>query len=49
MVLIFDDIDGRHPDLSPGSPDIARVVSVTAALGPALTPSPGLSAPPAPG
>jgi hypothetical protein len=46
-VLVFDDIDGRHPDLSPGSPDTGLVVAMAAALGPVLTPCPVASAPPA--
>ena len=45
VVLVFDDIDGRHPGLSPGSPDIGHVVAMTAALGPVLTPCPVASAP----
>ncbi len=47
VVLVFDDIDGRHPDLSPGSADTGRVVAMTAALGTVLTPCPVASAPPA--
>lgn len=31
-MLIFDDIDGRHPALAPGSPDAGRVVAMTAGL-----------------
>lgn len=45
VVLVFDDIDGRHPDLSPGSPDVGRVVALAAGLGPVLTPCPVGSAP----
>lgn len=40
MVLVLADIDGRHPDLSPGSPDIPRVVRAITAMTRALTPSP---------
>ena len=40
VVLVFDDIDGRHPDLSPGSHDVGHIVAMTAALGPILTPCP---------
>ena len=38
IVLIFDDIDGRHPVLAPGSPDTGRVVAMPAA--PAADPDP---------
>jgi Ser/Thr protein kinase RdoA (MazF antagonist) len=44
-VLVFDDIDGRHADLSPGSPDVGPVVTAIAALESALTPCPVPSAP----
>ncbi|MGH3799516.1 MAG: hypothetical protein ACRDTD_05150 [Pseudonocardiaceae bacterium] len=30
VVLAFDDIAGRHPQLSPGSPDIGPVVTTIA-------------------
>ncbi|MEU9884334.1 phosphotransferase [Sphaerisporangium sp. NPDC051011] len=45
VVLIFDDIEGRHPDLSPGSPDVPRVVAAVAGLAEVLTPSPLPQAP----
>lgn len=40
VVLVFDDVEGRHPDLSPGSADIGRVVDAVTAMSRALTPSP---------
>jgi aminoglycoside phosphotransferase (APT) family kinase protein len=45
IVLIFDDIDGRYPALAPGSPDISRVVAMTAGLAALLTPCPVAAAP----
>jgi aminoglycoside phosphotransferase (APT) family kinase protein len=45
VVLVFDDIDGRHADLTPGSPDIARVVDMVASLAAALTPCPAPDVP----
>jgi hypothetical protein len=39
VVLVFDDIDGRHADLSPGSPDVGPVVAAVAALEGVLTPA----------
>lgn len=39
-VLIFDAVAGRHPDLSPGSADIPRVVDAITAMSRALTPCP---------
>lgn len=47
MVLIFDDIDGRHPDLSPGSTDVPTVASALSDMAELLTPSPLPSLPPA--
>jgi Phosphotransferase enzyme family len=47
VVLVFDDIDGRHADLSPGSADVGLVVAAVAALEGALTPCPAPAAPPA--
>ncbi|MGH3754723.1 MAG: phosphotransferase [Pseudonocardiaceae bacterium] len=40
VVLIFDDVDGRHPDLSPGSADVPVAVAGVAGLAATLTPSP---------
>ncbi|WP_433259448.1 phosphotransferase family protein (plasmid) [Streptosporangium sp. CA-135522] len=45
VVLIFDDVNGWHADLSPGSPDVGRVVTAVAELEDALTPCPVLDAP----
>jgi aminoglycoside phosphotransferase (APT) family kinase protein len=39
-VLVLDDLDARHADLTPGSPDVPRVVSTIASLGDVLTPCP---------
>lgn len=47
VVLAFDDIDGCHPQLSPGSPDIGPVVATIARLAEVLTPCPVPDAPPA--
>jgi hypothetical protein len=40
VVLVSDDVDGRHADLSPGSPDVGLVVSTVSGLNDALTPCP---------
>ncbi|MGH3871897.1 MAG: phosphotransferase [Pseudonocardiaceae bacterium] len=47
VVLVFDDIDGRHAELSPGSPDTGPVVATIARLAALLTPCPVPDAPPA--
>ncbi|MEV6865410.1 aminoglycoside phosphotransferase family protein [Streptosporangium subroseum] len=47
VVLIFDDVDGRHPDLSPGSPDVSTVASALSDMAGLLTPSPLSGLPPA--
>ncbi|WP_433369155.1 phosphotransferase [Streptosporangium sp. CA-115845] len=40
IVLIFDDLDGRHPDLSQGSADVPAVVTAVSSMVELLTPSP---------
>lgn len=45
VVLVFDYTHGRHPDLSPGSPDLPRVMEAVAALQATLSPSPYSEAP----
>jgi len=40
VVLIFDDVNGRHPDLAPGSADVPVTVAGVAGLAATLTPSP---------
>ncbi|MGW4799027.1 phosphotransferase, partial [Nonomuraea sp. NPDC004297] len=40
VVLVFDDVEGRHPDLTPGSADIDRVVHAVTAMSDSLTPCP---------
>lgn len=40
VVLAFDDVNGRHAQLSPGSPDIGPVVATIAGLAEVLTPCP---------
>ena len=47
MVLCFDDVDGRHADLSSGSADVGRVVDTVAGLADVLTPCPAPDVPPA--
>ncbi|MGH3915275.1 MAG: aminoglycoside phosphotransferase family protein [Pseudonocardiaceae bacterium] len=47
VVLAFDDIDGRHPRLGPGSPDVGAVVTTIAHLADVLSPCPVADAPPA--
>jgi hypothetical protein len=45
VVLVADDVDGRHADLSPGSPDIGAVLETVSALEGVLTPCPVPDAP----
>ncbi len=47
VVLAFDDIEGRHATLAPGSPDIDPVVATIARLAEVLTPCPVPEVPPA--
>ncbi|MGQ0776524.1 MAG: phosphotransferase family protein [Pseudonocardiales bacterium] len=47
VVLAFDDIDGRHAQLSPGSPDVGAVVRTIAHLADVLSPCPVADVPPA--
>ncbi|MEO3863696.1 aminoglycoside phosphotransferase family protein [Acrocarpospora sp. B8E8] len=47
VVLVFDNIAGRHPDLSPDSPDVPVAVAGVASLAATLTPGP-VDAPVAP-
>jgi aminoglycoside phosphotransferase (APT) family kinase protein len=45
VVLVLDDLDARHADLSVGSSDVPRVVATVAGLADVLTPCPSASAP----
>ncbi|GII78110.1 hypothetical protein Sru01_30920 [Sphaerisporangium rufum] len=45
ICLVFDHIDGREADLSPGSPDVPLVLDAVARLGEQLSPSPDANAP----
>jgi hypothetical protein len=47
VVLAFDDIEGRHARLGPGSADVEPVVATIARLAEVLTPCPVPEAPPA--
>ncbi|MEV6984493.1 phosphotransferase [Sphaerisporangium sp. NPDC051017] len=40
VLLVFDDVEGRHPDLSPGSPDVPAVAAAVEAMTESLTPCP---------
>ncbi|AQZ63009.1 unnamed protein product [[Actinomadura] parvosata subsp. kistnae] len=46
VVLVFDNVEGRHPDLAPGSADISGVVNAVAAMSQTLTPCPILDVEP---
>jgi aminoglycoside phosphotransferase (APT) family kinase protein len=45
VVVVFGCLCARHADLSPGSPDVPRVVATVAGLADVLTPSPAVDAP----
>lgn len=45
LLAVFDDVDGRHPSISPGSPDLPAVVAAITTLGHELTPCPHDGAP----
>lgn len=47
VVLAFDDIEGRHAQLAPGSPDVGAVITTIARLADVLSPCPIHHAPPA--
>jgi hypothetical protein len=40
LVLVFADVDGTHPRLRPGSPELSRVLTTMGALARTLTPCP---------
>lgn len=40
VLLLFDDIDGRHPSLAPGSADLPAVLDTVASMEKVLTPCP---------
>jgi hypothetical protein len=40
LLLFFDHVDGRHPDLSPGSPDLPALAEALAEMAASLTPCP---------
>lgn len=46
IVMLFDYVEGRRADLSPGSPDVPAVLDTVAGLGGLLTPCPAADAPP---
>ncbi|SHF36157.1 phosphotransferase family protein [Streptoalloteichus hindustanus] len=45
IVLAFEDVDGREPNVRPGSPDLAAVLSALNGLAKAFTPCPVRDAP----
>lgn len=45
VVLAFDFVTGRHPDLTPGSPDLQSVIDAIGQLHDSLTPCPLRDAP----
>jgi hypothetical protein len=47
LLLGFEHVDGRHPDLTPESPDLGAVATTLAAIGSALTPCPAIGVQPA--
>ncbi|MCA1219172.1 phosphotransferase [Streptomyces sp. 8L] len=40
VLLLFDDVDGRHPSLAPGSADLPGVLATVASMGEVLSPCP---------
>lgn len=40
VLLLFDDVDGRHPRLAPGSADLPAVLDTVASMGEVLSPCP---------
>lgn len=47
FLLVFEDIEGREPDLRPGSDDLEAVLEAIAELHDVLTPAPVMGLPPA--
>jgi hypothetical protein len=47
LLLGFEHVDGRHPDLAPGSPDLSGVAAALTAMTTALTPCPPIRLQPA--
>jgi hypothetical protein len=47
LLLGFEYVDGRHPDLAPGSPDLSAVAATLTAMTTALTPCPPIRVQPA--
>ncbi|MFJ5292576.1 hypothetical protein [Streptomyces sp. NPDC088348] len=45
VTLVFEYVNGRHPELSPGSPDVDAVMSALGGLHERLTPCPLATAP----
>jgi len=47
LLLGFEHVDGRHPDLTPDSPDLSAVADALTAMAAALTPCPSIRVQPA--